>query len=115
MQLLPPTSIPILLMALGNMMEVVRLTVQRDAVVKWCACQIFILFDGHSQTDVQNLNEYLRVWMAKHRREFLEVLYSLESRDENLMCSCGAPGQWHCLECIGSPTFCSGCCEEFHR
>ena len=62
----------------------------------------------------QNSNKYLRIWMAKHRWEYLDVLYAREAWDESAMCWCGSPGLWHCLECLGSPVLCTGCCEQSH-
>ncbi|KAI1789363.1 hypothetical protein LXA43DRAFT_892969, partial [Ganoderma leucocontextum] len=56
----------------------------------------------------------LRLWAAKHRAIYQDILYDMEGGGDAAVCTCGRPGPWCCLDCVGRPSFCGKCCRMAH-
>ncbi|KAH9922726.1 uncharacterized protein B0H18DRAFT_1183398 [Fomitopsis serialis] len=58
----------------------------------------------------------MREWLP-HREDFLERLIDLEAPRERRRCAeCNAEwSPWRCIDCMGQPSFCTGCCVTEHK
>jgi hypothetical protein len=49
------------------------------------------------------------------RKVFLSVILSSEAMQGHQTCShCSESGSWRCLDCLGCPVYCVGCCRDTH-
>ena len=64
----------------------------------------------------QTQNDYLREWLPK-RAAYLNCILEAEAPPQPRICSIcrGADGAWKCLECLGRPVLCTGCCRKSHQ
>lgn len=63
---------------------------------------------------VQTQNNYMREWLNK-RNTYLHHLLASEAPVDNRTChKCKGDGSWRCLDCLGRPQFCVGCCRQAH-
>src|SRR3981189_834630 len=57
----------------------------------------------------------MRQYMSR-RKEFLNIILSSEAMKGLQMCSwCSESGSWCCLDCLGQPVYCMGCCRDAHE
>ena len=64
---------------------------------------------------VKNQNDYLRDWLNK-RSKYLSDLLSRDARPDARCLSCGlGEAFWKCLDCMGRPVECIGCCQTTHN
>lgn len=57
---------------------------------------------------MQKPHDYLRLWAAKHRGIYQDILYELEGGGDEAICvSCDRAAYWQCIDCVGRPSYCA--------
>ena len=65
---------------------------------------------------VQTQNDYLREWLPR-RQEYLARILDSEAPPDPRQCTVCTlgDGTWKCLDCLGHPVMCIGCCRSTHQ
>lgn len=79
-----------------------------------------LLFDAGMAEDCghQTQHDFMREWLPL-KAEYLSRLYDREAGpapgERCSVAGCGEDIRWRCLNCIGAPHLCSGCCKHLHE
>ena len=62
----------------------------------------------------QTQNDYIREWLPR-RRQYVSTIMEGEGRRSDICGSCEeAEATWRCVDCLGRPMLCTGCCCNAH-